>query len=49
MKNGGIIPDAEMTWVREGPAYGLMDAAKGFGYIAAQRADVACGDAIRAH
>ncbi len=35
---GGIIPAAEMTWLREGPSFALLDAAKGFGYVAAQRA-----------
>ncbi len=38
VKNGGIVPDARMTWLRDGPAYALLDAAKGFGYVAAQRA-----------
>ena len=35
---GGIIPGVEMSWLREGPSYALLDAAKGFGYVAAQRA-----------
>ena len=35
---GGIIVDAPMTWLTDGPAYALLDAAKGFGYVAAQRA-----------
>ena len=35
---GGIIPAVEMTWLREGPSFALLDAAKGFGYVAAQRA-----------
>ncbi|MGC8836871.1 MAG: Ldh family oxidoreductase [Anaerolineae bacterium] len=35
---GGIVPGARMTWVREGPAFALLDAAKGFGYVAARRA-----------
>ncbi len=38
VKNGGIVPDAPMTWLRDGPSYALLDAAKGFGYVAAQRA-----------
>lgn len=38
VKSGGIIPNAQMTWVKEGPAYALLDAAKGFGYVAAYRA-----------
>ncbi len=38
VKNGGIVPDAPMTWLKDGPAYALLDAAKGFGYVAAQRA-----------
>ena len=38
VKNGGIVPDAPMTWLSDGPAYALLDAAKGFGYVAAQRA-----------
>ena len=36
--NGGIVPNAEMSWVRDGPSYALLDAAKGFGYVAAHRA-----------
>ena len=35
---GGIIPAVEMTWLRDGPSFALLDAAKGFGYVAAQRA-----------
>jgi LDH2 family malate/lactate/ureidoglycolate dehydrogenase len=36
--NGGIVPDAPMDWERDGPSYALLDAAKGFGYVAAHRA-----------
>ena len=35
---GGIIPAVEMTWLRDGPSFALLDAARGFGYVAAQRA-----------
>ena len=38
VRNGGILPAAEMRWLRDGPAFALLDAAKGFGYVAAQRA-----------
>ena len=38
VKNGGIVPDAPMRFISDGPAYSLLDAAKGFGYVAAQRA-----------
>ena len=38
VKNGGILPDAPMAWLVDGPAYALLDAAKGFGYVAARRA-----------
>ena len=38
MRNGGIVPDARMTWVRERPAAALLDANKGLGYVAARRA-----------
>jgi len=38
VKNGGIVPGAPMTWLADAPAYALLDAAKGFGYVAAQRA-----------
>ncbi len=41
VKNGGILPDAPMRFLTDGPAYALLDAAKGFGYVAAQRA-MAC-------
>jgi LDH2 family malate/lactate/ureidoglycolate dehydrogenase len=38
IKNGGIVPNARMEWVKEGPGYALLDAAKGFGYVAGYRA-----------
>lgn len=38
VKNGGIVPRARMTWVREQASSALLDAAKGFGYVAAVRA-----------
>lgn len=38
VNNGGIQPDAPMRWLREAPAFALLDAAKGFGYVAADRA-----------
>jgi len=38
VRNGGIVPGARMTWVREGGSYALLDAAKGFGYVAGHRA-----------
>ena len=38
MRNGGIRPAAEMTWVREGAATALLDADRGLGYVAARRA-----------
>jgi LDH2 family malate/lactate/ureidoglycolate dehydrogenase len=38
LREGGLVADAPMRWEREGPAYGLLDAARGFGYVAAQRA-----------
>ena len=38
VKNGGVVPGAPMTWLADAPAYALLDAAKGFGYVAAQRA-----------
>ena len=38
VKNGGILPDAPMSWLVDAPAYALLDAAKGFGYVAAHRA-----------
>jgi LDH2 family malate/lactate/ureidoglycolate dehydrogenase len=36
--NGGIIANAPMQWVKDGPSYALLDAAKGFGYVSAHRA-----------
>lgn len=33
-----VVPGARMTWVRAGGSYALLDAAKGFGYVAAHRA-----------
>jgi LDH2 family malate/lactate/ureidoglycolate dehydrogenase len=38
VSSGGILPDAPMTWEREGGAFALLDAAKGFGYVAAHKA-----------
>lgn len=38
IKNGGIIPDVSMEWIKDGPGYALLDAKKGFGYVSAQRA-----------
>ena len=38
VNNGGIQPDAPMRWLRDAPAFALLDAAKGFGYVAADRA-----------
>ncbi len=38
VKNGGIIPNAPMKWIKEGPSFALLDAAKGFGYVSASRA-----------
>lgn len=38
VRNGGLVPGAEMEWVRERASSALLDARKGFGYVAAQRA-----------
>lgn len=38
VQGGGIRPAAEMKWLRDGPGHALLDAANGFGYVAAQRA-----------
>lgn len=38
MRNGGIVPDAPMKWVRERTSSALLDAAKGLGYVSAHRA-----------
>lgn len=38
VKNGGIVPRAQMAWVEERSSSALLDAAKGFGYVAAFRA-----------
>jgi LDH2 family malate/lactate/ureidoglycolate dehydrogenase len=35
VKNGGIVPRAKMVWVEERSSSALLDAAKGFGYVAA--------------
>lgn len=37
-RNGGIVPGAAMQWVREHPSVALLDAGRGFGYVAAHRA-----------
>lgn len=36
--NGGIVPGVEMEYVRDNAATALLDAGKGFGYVAGQRA-----------
>lgn len=38
MRNGGIQPDAPMSWHEERAATVILDAAKGLGYVAARRA-----------
>ena len=38
VKNGGIVPRAKMTWIVERSSSALLDAAKGFGYVAGFRA-----------
>jgi len=38
VQGGGIVVDAPMTWERDGPAHALLNAEKGFGYVAAYRA-----------
>lgn len=38
VSSGGIVAGAEMRWITEGTSFALLDAAKGFGYVAAQRA-----------
>ncbi|MFC1662199.1 Ldh family oxidoreductase [Gemmatimonadota bacterium] len=38
VKNGGIVPCAKMAWAEQKPSSVLLDAAKGFGYVAAFRA-----------
>ena len=38
VNNGGILPNAPMEWLTDGPSYALLDAKKGFGYVAAHRA-----------
>ena len=38
VRNGGIVPRAKMVWVDERSSSVLLDAAKGFGYVAAHRA-----------
>ena len=48
IRNGGIIADAPMSWDRDGPSYALLDAAKGFGYVAAQRAMLRASEKAKA-
>lgn len=38
VQEGGIVANARMEWLREGSSYALLDAANGFGYVAAYRA-----------
>ncbi len=38
VREGGILPRATMSWVREAPAAALLDAGNGFGYVAGHRA-----------
>ena len=37
VRAGGIVPAVAMRWEREGSAFALLDASKGFGYVAAHR------------
>ncbi len=38
VRNGGIVPGVDMRFVVDRPSSALLDAAKGFGYVAAHRA-----------
>lgn len=38
MRNGGIVPRADMRWVAERTSTAVLDAGKGLGYVAAHRA-----------
>jgi LDH2 family malate/lactate/ureidoglycolate dehydrogenase len=38
VRNGGYLPRAKLDWVKEGPAYALLEANKAFGYYAADTA-----------
>jgi LDH2 family malate/lactate/ureidoglycolate dehydrogenase len=38
VKNGGIVPGVTMEWIKDAPAHALLDAKKGWGYVAAHRA-----------
>ena len=38
VRNGGIIPGAQMEWIKDSPSHALLDASKGFGYVAAHHA-----------
>lgn len=38
VKNGGYVPRARLEWIRQGPAYALLEANKAFGYYAANTA-----------
>jgi LDH2 family malate/lactate/ureidoglycolate dehydrogenase len=35
---GGSVPNAVMTWDREGPSFALLNANRGWGYVAGQKA-----------
>jgi LDH2 family malate/lactate/ureidoglycolate dehydrogenase len=48
VRNGGIRPGVRMEAVRDNPASALLDAAKGFGYVAGQRAMALAIDKARA-
>ncbi|MBM3450824.1 MAG: Ldh family oxidoreductase [Armatimonadetes bacterium] len=37
-KIGGSVPNAEMSWDREGPSFALLNANDGWGYVAGQKA-----------
>lgn len=47
VNSGGIVPNANMSLLTDGPSYGLLDAAKGFGYVAAVRAMQSAVDKAR--
>jgi LDH2 family malate/lactate/ureidoglycolate dehydrogenase len=48
-RNGGIVAAAAMRWERQTSATALLDAAKGFGYVAAHRAMQRAIDKARQH
>ena len=49
LRNGGIVPVGDLTFVRDAPASGVIDAQQGFGIVVARRAMEMAVDRAKEH